>query len=161
MVPGSFKFDRYDVIWRVSTAIGSIGLLIFLIGFESQILEKKTFFILSIIQGVTLTLSLILGAAGDRVDIGKIVLYIGLAPALVVPFIYFGLAVKGFGAARTRALGAGFGFLLFYLGIAVNSSFGKTIFNYIWDLEGMQFSYIIYAVLIAVGILIYMRSIRY
>ena len=78
MLGDSFRFSRYDIIWRISTAFGTYGLLIFLIAFESQILEKKTKFIFSIIQGVTATLSIILGAAGDVITLGRIILYIGL-----------------------------------------------------------------------------------
>ncbi len=161
MTPGSERFIRYDILWRVSTCIGSTGLLIFLIGFESQILERKTYFIFSIIQGVTLVLSLIIGASGDKLTIGRYILYFGLLPALSVPIIYFILGVKAIGAARKRAIGAGLGFFIFYLGISANSSAGKSIFNYLWGLAGLQLTYIIYGVFITVGLLIYMRSIKY
>ena len=128
MVPGSDKFIRYDIIWRISTAIGSIGLLIFLIQFESKILEKKSKFILSIIQGVTLILSLILGAHADQMTVGRYILYFGLIPALTVPLLYFYIGIKTSGDARKRAIGAGFGFLIFYIGVAANSSGGKSVF---------------------------------
>jgi len=155
------KFNRYDLLWRVSTGIGSAGLLIFLIGFESQILEKRSFFIFSIIQGATLVLSLILGASGDQLNIGRYILYFGLLPALSVPIIYFILGIKAFGAARKRAIGAGLGFLIFYLGISANSSAGKSIFNFLWGLTGLQLTYIIYGVFVTIGLLIYMKSIKY
>ena len=161
MVPGSIRVQNYDILWRISTAIGSTGLLIFLIGFESKILEKKTYFIFSIIQGVTLVLSLILGASGDKLTLGRVILYLGLLPALTVPIIYFILGVKGVGAARKRAIGAGIGFLIYYIGISANSSAGKSVFNYLWGLPGLQLSYIVYAILIAIGLIIYIRSIKF
>jgi len=161
MVPGSDKFIRYDIIWRISTAIGSIGLLIFLIEFESKILEKKSKFILSIIQGVTLTFSLILGAQADRMTAGRYILYFGLIPALTVPLLYFYIGIKTSGDARKRAIGAGFGFLIFYIGVAANSSGGKSVFNFLAGLSGLQFSYILYGIFISIGLIIYIKSIRY
>ncbi|MHA1436940.1 MAG: hypothetical protein ACTSPD_05145 [Promethearchaeota archaeon] len=161
MVPDNPKFERYNIIWRVATAIGSIGLLIFLIGFESQILEKKSYFILSIIQGITLTLSLIIGPAADRLTYGRYILYFGLLPALAVPFLYFYLAYKASGNTRKRAIGAGLGFLIFYLGVAANSSAGKSVLYFLWQLPGLQLSYLIYGILCTIGLITYFKSIQY
>lgn len=158
----SLKAFNYDIIWRISTGIGSGGLLVFLLVFESQILEKKTYFILSIIQGITLVVSLILGASADRMTLGRYILYIGLAPALAVPFCYFYLGVKANGVARRRAISAGLGFLIFYIGIAINSSAGKSVFLWLFSgITGLYFAYVMYAILINCGLLIYMRSIQF
>ncbi len=158
----SEKAFIYDIVWRIGTSIGSAGLLIFLLGFESKILEKKTKFIFSIIQCTTLVLSLIFGTTADEITIGRLILYFGLLPALAIPICYFYLGGKAKGIARKRAIGAGLGFLIFYLGVAVNSTAGKTIFYFILGgMTGVYLSYIIYCVFVNLGLIIYMKSIQY
>ncbi len=155
-----WRFIRYDIIWRISTSIGSIGLFIFLYVFELQILEKRTHFILSLIQLFSLASSVILGAASDKLTVGRIILYFGLLPALAVPFIYIYLGIKASGPTRKRAIGAGIGFLIWYVGISANSSAGKNLgFGY-WGLSGLQLMYILYAILNILGLYIYIKSIK-
>lgn len=161
MMENKVKFIRYDIIWRISTGIGSYGLLAFLYQFEKQILEKRTHFVFSIIQGVTATFSIIFGAASDYLTLGRVILYLGLLPVLAIPFLYFYLGMKASGNTRIRAIGAGFGFLIFYIGVACNSSAGKTLFTRLWGLSGLQFSYILYGLFVTLGLIIYIKSIQY
>ncbi|MHA1490292.1 MAG: hypothetical protein ACTSRI_11635 [Promethearchaeota archaeon] len=156
--------ENYSLYWRFATSVGSIGLLFFLIGLESHMLEKKSKFLLSIFQAIISTFSIMCGVSkGDELTIAKILLYIAILPALAVPFIYFYFAAKSKGAVRKRALGAGFGFLIFYIGIAINSSAGKNLFQffYLVNINGILFSYILYGILVPVGLIIYAKSIKF
>lgn len=157
----STKARSYDIVWRISTGIGSYGLMIFLYALESKILEKKTHMIFTIFQGVTATLSIILGTSADNITIGRYILYFGLVPALAVPVCYFYLAKKASGGARIRAMGAGIGFLVFYIGMAINSSAGKAIFFYLMGINGIYISYISYCIVANIGLLLYIKCLQY
>lgn len=155
---------RYDVIWRISTILSQVGLLVFLVEFELQILDKKTKFVFSILLAITATFSVIRGSgisAGGEVDFWRLFFYLGTLPAIAVPLCYFYLAIKATGTARKRAIGAGIGFLILFIGITFNSAGGKSLFtSIVGNISGLQLSYVLYGVLAPIGIVIYLLSIR-
>ena len=74
----------------------AIGLLVFLIAFERNILEKKTHYIFSIWHAVTATISIFIGGLRSPEDIAiiKLILYMGYLPGFAVSILYFYQAIS-------------------------------------------------------------------
>ena len=155
--------ERFNFIWYIQSILGTFGLFIFLFQLETYILEKRTKYLLSICQLIFSILGLIIGAIQiTEVTIGKIILYISyVIPAAFVPLIYFHFARITTGSTRNRALGAGIGYLIFYGGIAFSSQGLKEVLESIWGLQGIWFSYIMYGLLITIGLIVFLVSVKY
>ena len=158
-----FRF-RYNIFWYTGTILGAIAFFIILFDLETFILQKKTHYILSGFLAIVYIFGLSLGASGaGEITIGKFLLYLsGIAP-LFVPITYFFFAYKSSGITQKRALGAGAGFTVFFMGIGLNSTMGKAIFIFLLASEsmGVYFSYILYGVLSIIGLIIFLKSIHY
>ena len=148
---------RHDIVWRLSTAIGTTGLVFLMYQLEVIIMKKKTKFLFTILTVVTVIPALILGVAGkDEVSIVRIILYAGNLLVIVIPLFYLYLAVKTSGTPRKRAIGAAFGMLLTFLGVVFNSSVGKTLFA-----DQVYITYVLYGICSTLGIIIYWKSIQF
>ena len=155
-------FIIHDIVWRFTTTFGSLGLVFFIFQLENYILEKKTKFIFSILQVITVIPAVLFGTAGkDAIGPVIIILYIGNFLVIVVPFFYFYLAIKSTGITRKRAISAGIGMLIFFAGIVFNSSLGKGLFNNPFGIPGLHFSYYLFGILVCLGLAIYLKSLQY
>lgn len=153
---------QHDIMWRLTTGIGGLGLVIIIYQLEKTILEMKTKYLFTIITIITIIPSLLLGVSGkDEITWVRIVLYTGNFIAVAIPLFYFYYAFKTQGETRKRALGAALGVFILFIGIVFNSSVGKTVLNTSYGLPGLYLSYYLYALFVTIGIVIYMRSIKY
>ncbi len=152
----------YDITWRLKTAFGISGVIILFYQLEKRILIKKTKYLFTIIQAITLIPALIFGVSTkDDITIIRILIYLGNSMAIVIPFIYLYYAKKTTGDTRKRAIGAMIGMLLLFMGIIINGSIGKSLYFTLHGMDGLYFTYYMFAFLTIVGILIYMKSIKY
>ncbi|MHA1293949.1 MAG: hypothetical protein ACTSQJ_14940 [Promethearchaeota archaeon] len=153
---------RNDIVWRLSTGFGTIGLIILMYELEYYIMEKKTKFIFTLIMIITLIPALLFGIAGkDKITWIRIVLYIGNFLVIVIPLFYLYLAIKTSGETRRRAIGATIGMLLFFAGIVFNSSIGKSLFESAMGIQGIYLTYFLFGSFLIIGLLIYFKSIKY
>jgi len=155
--------ERFMFVWYIQSILGAFGLFIFLFQLETYILEKKTKYLLSLSQLTFSILGLIVGATQiTEITIGKIILYISfIIPAAFVPIIYFHFALITSGSTRARASGAGWGYLIFYAGIASTSQGLKEILESWLGQPGIWLSYIMYGTLVAIGLIIFQLSVKY
>ncbi len=155
--------ERFLFIWYIQSILGGFGLFIYLYQLETYILEKKSKYILCTSQLIFSILGLIIGAAQiTEITFGKIILYISyIIPAVFVPFIYFHFARITTGSTRKRAIGAGIGYLIFYGGIASSSQGLKELLESFNGLPGIWISYIMYGVLVTIGLIIFHLSVKY
>ncbi|MHA1292716.1 MAG: hypothetical protein ACTSQJ_08635 [Promethearchaeota archaeon] len=153
---------RFQITWYFSMILSSIAVMILLIQLERYILEKKTKYILSFVQLALIILALTFGAiGGSEMTAGKIIVYLSSLPLLFIPLTYFYFAYKSSGITRKRAIGAGMGILIFFLGVAANTAAVKAIFIPYWGMNAIYFSYIMFGILIPIGLTIYLKSIKY
>ncbi|MFO8018975.1 MAG: hypothetical protein R6U96_10090 [Promethearchaeia archaeon] len=156
---------RYSIFWYTGTILGAIAFFIILFDLETFILLKKTKYIPSAFLAIIYILGLSLGAVGaEQITLGKFFLSISAIFPLLIPITYFFFAYKSSGDTRRRAIGAGIGFTIFFLGIGLNSTMGKAIFIFLLSPEeivGVYASYIMYAVLAIIGLIIFLKSIHY
>lgn len=146
----------HEFIWRLTTGIGTAGLVIFIYELEILVMEKKTKFVFTILAIVTVIPALVFGTSGkDALDWVRIVLYIGNILVVFVPLFYFYLAFKTTGDTRKRAIGAAVGMLLTFAGVIFNSSIGKSLTNQI------VFTYLFFGILVFLGVIVYSKSIRF
>ncbi len=148
----------HELIWRVTTALGTGGLIFLLYELEIHILEKRSKFLFTIIETISVLPALIIGLAGtqkDEVAWVRIILYVGNVIMIVVPLIYFWLGAKTSGDTRKRAIGAGISMLIMFFGVVFNSSIGKTLF------PGLFFPYIMYGIFVIIGTIAFMKTIQY
>lgn len=107
-------------------------------------------------------LGLILGASeAVNITVGKVILYLSAIPALFVPFIYWHFARLSSGEVRIRNTFAGIGYIIFYIGIAASSSGFKNFLELFFNTDGVRLAYILYGVLVPVGLIIYLKAIKY
>jgi cell division protein FtsW (lipid II flippase) len=152
----------YDFIWRFKNGLSISGVIFLLYQLEKRILEKKTKYLLTLIQIITVVPALLFGVSSkDAITWIKILLYFGNAWSISIFFIYLYYAGKTTGETRKRAIGAAIGMLFIFGAIVANSSFGKTHYDYTYGIEGLYFTYYLFAILASSGILIYMKSIKY
>ena len=152
----------YDIAWRLKTAFATTGVIFLFYQLEKMILNKRTKFIFTIIQTATLIPALIFGiSTKEDITIIRILIYIGNSLAIVIPFIYLYYAKKTTGDTRKRAIGAMIGMLLLYMGILINGSIGKSFFFALHGMDGLYFTYYMFAIFTIIGIFIYMKSIKY
>ncbi|MHA1273576.1 MAG: hypothetical protein ACTSQS_09085 [Promethearchaeota archaeon] len=153
---------RHDIVWRFTATLGVAGVAFLMYQLEKQILEKKTKFIFTIITIITVIPAILFGVKGkDEIDIVRIILYAGNIMLIVIPLIYLYLAGKTSGATRLRALGAMSGILILFLGIVFNSSIGKSLFENLYGISGIHITYILFGICVAIGTIIYLKSIQY
>ena len=152
----------HDIIWRLTSLIGNLGLILLMYVLELHILEKKLKFIPTIIVIIGTIPAMIFGAGGqkDEISLVRLVMYVGNVFMILVPFIYFYLATKTSGRTRKRALSAGVGSFIMFVGVVLNSSIGKTIFENIAGITGLHLTYVLYGSFIVVGTLMYLNSVR-
>ncbi len=149
----------YDICWYSGTAISSFAIAILLYELEKHILQKKTKFVLTIFQIATITLGLIFGASSaTEVGFGKYMLYISSIPALFIPVIFIYYAIKTAGDTQKRAALSAMGFILFFVGSALNSTLGKNISINLWGEVGVLVNYILYGIFSSLGMIIYHKS---
>jgi len=164
LVSDFYEITIFNTIWRIATAFVGFGLLVFIIVFELYILNKKTHFILSIIQAFFAIFSLFIGArGGDEIVELKIFLYLGYFSGFVIPIIYFILGARSTGSARRNSFGAGIGFLLLFFGIAFNSTVVQYVGTLVFNIPRATFEVIgslISIGCINAGIIIYKISIK-
>ncbi|MGV9171412.1 MAG: hypothetical protein ACOC44_15360 [Promethearchaeia archaeon] len=155
---------RYNIFWHVATILAAIAFFIILFDLETFILQKKTRYVLSAILAIIYILALSLGAAGaEKITIEKFLLSISGILPLFIPITYFFFAYKSSADTRKRAIGAGVGFIIYFMGIGLNSTMGKAIFIFLLSSEvvGVYVSYILYGTLAVVGLIIFLKSIHY
>ncbi len=153
---------RHEIVWRASTGIGTLGVVILMYQLELRILEKRTKFIFTILQIVSVIPALILGVEGkDEITVVRIILYAGNVLLLFIPLFYLYYAFKTTGETRKRAIGATMGIFILFFGVLFNSSIGKTLFNTTFGIQGLYITYYLFAICVVIGIVIYMKSIKY
>lgn len=162
--------DPYDttltirtVLYLMSAIFGTVAVFILLVVLERYILEKKTKFIFSILTISFLILALIFNPSGGPVNLGKFFLYLSSIPALSIPLIYFYFGYKTTGVTRKRAIEAGIGFLIAFLGIIMDSAIGTSLFSILLGNinYGLLVAYILFAICVPIGLIIYYRAIHY
>ncbi len=146
----------HEFIWRLTTGIGTAGLVIFIYELEILVMEKKTKFVFTILAIVTVIPALVLGTSGkDALDWVRIVLYIGNFLVVFVPIFYLYLAFRTTGDTRKRAIGAAIGMLITFAGVIMNSSIGKSLTSQI------VVTYLAFGICVLVGVIVYSKSIRF
>ena len=157
-------YNLYQILYYISSAIAAFAVTILLFVLEREILEGKTKYIITLIQIILAILSLILGASPvAELTIGKILLYAGSFSALAVPLIYFYFAYKTTGETRIHSAGAGIGMIVLFLGIVADTFFVKTLFQDVAGLGvlGVWIAYILHGIFLPIGLIIYVKSIKY
>lgn len=151
-----------DVAWWLGAIFGTVALLPLLYVLEHYILEKKTKYFFTFLTLALFIGALILNPRGSATSIGKILLYAASFPALAVPFMYFSVAIKTTGDTRKRAIGAGLGFLIAFLGIIADTALGNQLFDALLGtfIGGLTTS-ILFMIFVPIGMIIYYKSIRY
>lgn len=153
---------RYEIAWRLQQAISSIGIIFLIYQLERRILEKKTKYLFTIIKTFTTIIAVSFGSGQkDQIGVVTIINYIGSALVIIIPLFYIYLAIKTSGETRARALITSLGIWLLFFGVVFNSSIGKRIFTAGWGMEGLFFTYYLFAACILIGTLIYMKTLQY
>jgi hypothetical protein len=150
-----------DYLWYLGAIPGSIGVTVLIFVLELYILEKKTKFIITIVQFSLLILGLLLGANATDLGVGKILIYVSSFTALIIPIIYFQFGYKTTGETRKRSISAGLGFFIIYVGIVCRTQLVENIFSGFWGDPGIFLLYILFPSFILIGLIIYYISIKY
>jgi hypothetical protein len=152
----------HEIIWRITSLIGNVGLILLMYIVERHILEKKLKYIPTIFMIFSAIPALILGAGQqkDELSIFRIVMYIGNFLLILVPLMYLYLGLKTSGRTKKRAISATIGMTTMFAGVTINSSMGKTVFESLGGIDGLKISYILYGTFVAIGVLITLNSVR-
>ena len=153
---------QMDIIFRISSLTSTIGLVILLFELENYILNKKTKYIITIIEICTQIPYFVAGNAQSYdISIFRIMFYIGTFLFVAIPVIYFYLAFKTSGKTRTRAISAGMGMLLAFVGQILVSTAGKIVLESLWGLNGIHLGYILHGIITSLGMILYVSSVKY
>jgi hypothetical protein len=153
---------RYDVVWRWAIGLGGLGLIILSYQIELYVMEKKTRFLITIIEIISIVIPLIFGLQQIyEVSIVRIILYTGNVLIMIIPLYYFYFAFKTVGITRKRAIGAGTGILIMFIGIFFSSSLAKSILDSALGIDGIYLAYLLFCIFTIIGTLIYSKSIHY
>jgi hypothetical protein len=115
--------ELYLLLWKISTFIGILAIIFLLIVIELY-LVKITHYVLSIIASV----GLIISVFSADVEFARLVTYITLPIAMGgVIGLYAYLFFKSDGDIRKKAALSLDGFILFGLGVILDTTFGKTL----------------------------------
>lgn len=141
---------------------GALALLALILSLEYAVLNKKTKFIFSIVETVFIIFALIFSPTEGRISVGRIFIYLASAPAIIIPIIYFYIGYQTSGETKIRAIGAGIGFIIAFLGIVINTLAGKMILILVLDnLTAEYVKTILFGILVPLGLVIYYRSVKY
>lgn len=157
-------FVSSEFLWYMENLVGIISIMLLIFIVELYVLEKKSKFILTLIQLIFLILAIIFryfDVPFMGLTLGTWALYGSSAPALFIPAVYFFFAGKTSGETRKKALWAGIGFILFFLGIVIKTQFGEALFGLVMVDFAAYFTHIIYVICVSVGMTIYYISIKF
>ncbi|MHA1150107.1 MAG: hypothetical protein ACTSR8_17880 [Promethearchaeota archaeon] len=153
---------RYEITWRLQQAISSIGIILLIYQLERRILEKKTKYIFTSIKAFTTFIAVSFGTGQkDQIGMVTIINYLGSALVIIIPLFYIYLAIKTSGETRQRALVTALGLFILFFGVVFNSSIGKRIFTAVWGMDGLLYTYYLFAACVLIGTLVYIKTLQY
>ncbi len=111
------------LFWKLSTLIGILAIVFLLLVIETYLVKSR--YVLSVVASAGLIIALV----SQDINFARIVTYITLPIAMVgVIFLYAYLFFKESGAIRKKAALSLDGFIIFAIGVFLDTNLGKTLF---------------------------------